>query len=115
MCLPERRIKDMRINDQNGSGNALTQSNGTSSVNRVDRNGDAKPASTAGSSSDSVQISGLAGQLSKTMQIGSADRSQRVSELAQAVRSGSYQVDGAAVSHAMVDHAMSMGKGAGVS
>jgi flagellar biosynthesis anti-sigma factor FlgM len=104
----------MRINDQNGGGNAITQTNGTSSVSRADRNGDSKPASAAGSSSDSVQISGLAGQLSKTMQAGS-DRSQRVNELTQAVRSGTYQVDGAAVSRAMVDQALSMSKGAGVS
>ena len=105
----------MRVNDQNGRGNALTQTNGTSSVSRADRNGDAKPASTAGSGSDSVQISGLAGQLSKTMQAGSGNRAQRVSELTQAVRSGTYQVDGAAVSRAMVDQALAMGKSAGVS
>jgi len=105
----------MRINDQNGRGNALTQTNGTSSVGRTDRHGDAKPASGAGSGSDSVQISGIAGQLSKTLAAGSSSRSQRVSELAQAVRSGTYQVDGAAVSRAMVDQAISMGKGAGVS
>jgi flagellar biosynthesis anti-sigma factor FlgM len=105
----------MRINDQNGQGNALTQTGGTSAVGRSERHGDAKPASTSGSSSDSVEISGIAGQLTKSLHAGSSTRSQRVSELTQAVRSGTYQVDGAAVSHAMVDHAISMGKGAGVS
>ena len=105
----------MRINDQNGQANALTPTGGASSVGRSERGGDARPASTSGSSSDSVEISGIAGQLTKSLQAGSSGRSQRVSELAHAVRSGTYQVDGAAVSHAMVDHAISMGKGAGVS
>ena len=111
----------MRINDQNGQGNALTQTGGSSStggsasVIRSERSGDAKPASTSGSSSDSVQISGIAGQLTKSLHAGSSSRSQRVSELAHAVRSGTYQVDGAAVSRAMVDHSISSGKGAGVS
>jgi anti-sigma28 factor (negative regulator of flagellin synthesis) len=53
--------------------------------------------------------------VSKTLAAGSSNRSQRVSELTQAVRSGTYQVDGAAVSRAMVDQALAMGKGAGVS
>jgi len=38
------------------------------------------------------------------MQSDSANRSQRVAELAAAVRSGTYQVDPQAVSRAMVDH-----------
>jgi flagellar biosynthesis anti-sigma factor FlgM len=106
----------MRINDQNGRGNALTTpTNGTSSVGRANSNTDGQTASTSGSGSDSVQISGIAGQVSKTLAAGSSNRSQRVSELTQAVRSGTYQVDGAAVSRAMVDQALAMGKGAGVS
>jgi flagellar biosynthesis anti-sigma factor FlgM len=106
-------MKDMRINDQNGQGNAITPTNGTSSAGRANANGNATSAS--GSGSDSVQLSGFAGQLSKSLQAGSSNRSQRVSEIAQAVRSGTYQVDGAAVSRAMVDQAISMGKNSGVS
>ncbi|MEI9973621.1 MAG: flagellar biosynthesis anti-sigma factor FlgM [Ignavibacteriota bacterium] len=105
----------MRINDQNGGGNALTQTNGISSAGRADRNTDSKPASTTGSSSDSVQISGFAGQLSKTLQAGSSSRAQRVSEIAQAVRGGTYQVDGSAVSRAMVESTLAMSRGAGAS
>jgi len=105
----------MRINDHNGQGSAVTPSNGAPSLSRANANANGKAASASGSGSDSVQISGFAGQLSKTLQAGSSNRSQRVSEIAQAVRSGTYQVDGAAVSRAMVDQALSTSRSAGVS
>ena len=108
-------MKDMRINDQNGHGNAVPQTNGTSSAGRANATANGKAASGSGSGSDSVQLSGFAGQLSKSLQAGSSNRSQRVSEIAQAVRSGTYQVDGAAVSRAMIDQAISMSKSSGVS
>ena len=55
-------------------------------------------------SSDGLQLSNLAGSLSKIMQSDSASRAQRVAQLTAAVRSGTYQVDPQAVSRAMVDH-----------
>jgi flagellar biosynthesis anti-sigma factor FlgM len=105
----------MRIDDQNGLGNTQsTQTGGASSAGRAGRDSNGSTASTSGSSSDSVQLSGFAGELSKSLQA-SSGRTQRLSELTQAVRSGTYQVDAGAISRAMVEQALSTGKGGGVS
>jgi flagellar biosynthesis anti-sigma factor FlgM len=74
----------------------------------------AKSAETSSSSpsADGVQLSKFAGSLSQIMQSDSANRSQRVAQLAAAVQSGTYQVDPQAVSRALVDHAISAGQNA---
>ncbi|MEO8592004.1 MAG: flagellar biosynthesis anti-sigma factor FlgM [Candidatus Solibacter sp.] len=56
-----------------------------------------------------MELSGFTDRLSRAMQDVSASRVQRLNELSAAVRSGSYQVDAKAVSHAMVSQAISSG------
>lgn len=104
----------MRIIDQNALGSTSSAKTGeTSSVGRGDRDGGAKKASAAGS--DSVELSGFAGQLSKTLQANSSSRAQHVSQLAESVRSGTYKVDAGAVSRAMVEHSLSASSSKGLS
>ena len=66
-------------------------------------------ASSSTSEGDGVQLSGFAGTLSKVLQSDSSSRSQRIAQLTAAVQSGTYQVDPAALSKAIVDHAVSGG------
>lgn len=105
----------MRINDQNGYGSTLpAETSGTSSVGRAGRDGEGNPARTSAAGSDSVQLSGVAGQVSRSLQT-AGSRTERLSQLTEAVRSGAYRVDGAAVSRAMVAQALSASQAGGVS
>lgn len=103
----------MRIVDNNNPGPAptdqTTRTTGTQATGTT-----AKGTSTTASSAapDGLQLSRFAGTLSQVMQSDSATRSQRVSQLAAAVKSGTYQVDSAAVSRALVNHAISTGQNA---
>jgi anti-sigma28 factor (negative regulator of flagellin synthesis) len=56
-----------------------------------------------GDSGDSIQISGASSALNRL----SADRAARIQQLTALVQGGSYQVSGAQVGRAMVDHAVS--------
>jgi anti-sigma28 factor (negative regulator of flagellin synthesis) len=61
---------------------------------------------------DGLQLSRFAGTLSRVMRSESASRSEKVAQLAAAVKSGTYRVDAAAAGHAIVSHAISVGQNA---
>ena len=104
----------MRIADNNNPGSAPTdqtaRTTSTQASGSVAKGTTTTPASSAAPAG--LQLSRFAGTLSQVMQRDSASRSQRVAQLAAAVKSGTYQVDSAAVSRAIVDHAISTGQNA---
>jgi hypothetical protein len=93
----------MKITDQGFTERLSPQ------TNRVDPASDSKSGSAAktGSSSspDSVQLSTLASRLQNTSTTDSA-RSSRLSQIAQAVRSNSFQINPAQISGALVSEAI---------
>jgi flagellar biosynthesis anti-sigma factor FlgM len=103
----------MRIVDNNNPGPApadqTTRTTGTQATGAAAKGSSASASSEA---PDGLQLSRFAGTLSQVMQSDSATRSQRVAQLAAAVKSGTYQVDSAAVSRSIVDHAISTGQNA---
>jgi flagellar biosynthesis anti-sigma factor FlgM len=101
----------MRIVDSTNLGNTTPAQTGrTGELNSVDSSGRSGSARKNGASAgDSVELSSFTDRLSRTMQEAAVSREQRISQLTAAVRSGSYQVDPAAVSHAMVNEAISSG------
>jgi anti-sigma28 factor (negative regulator of flagellin synthesis) len=66
-------------------------------------------ASAPPAAADELQLSKSAGTLSRVAQNDAANRSQRISQLAAAGRSGAYRVESAAVSKAIVDQAIGQG------
>ncbi|HVY92885.1 MAG TPA: flagellar biosynthesis anti-sigma factor FlgM [Bryobacteraceae bacterium] len=97
----------MRI-DHNNSGNPSLDRTGQ--VAGADSGSvGAKSGAPRGANTDGLQLSNFAGKLSQVMQNDSADRTGHVARLASAVRSGTYQVDSAAVSRAIVDHLVASG------
>ena len=101
----------MRIVDSTNLGNTTPAQTGRAgAVHPNDPKGKIGSAPRTGSStSDSVELSGFTDRLSRTMQDAAVSRAQRVTELTAAVRSGTYQVDPKAISHAMVSQAISSG------
>ena len=100
----------MKIVDTNNVGNTTSAQTGrTGELHSIDRAGKHGSADKSPGLKDSVELSGFTGRLSQTMQDATINRAQRISELTAAVRSGSYQVDAAAVSQAMVNQAISSG------
>jgi flagellar biosynthesis anti-sigma factor FlgM len=99
----------MRIDNNNPGAASVDQ---TAQTTQTQAAGSAKSAGTSSSSpaADGLQLSKFAGSLSQIMQSDSANRSQRVAQLAAAVQSGTYKVDPQAVSRALVDHAISAGQ-----
>ena len=103
----------MRIVDSTNLGNTNPAQTGrTGELRSIESGGKAGSAQRkAAATTDSVDISSFTDRLSRTMQAAAASRAQRVSELSLAVRSGTYQADASAVSHAMVSQALSSGNG----
>lgn len=90
-----------------GGGSPLEQTNRASGTESTGSTGKGAGPRSSNSDTDGLQLSGFAGTLSKVLQSDSTGRSQRVAQLAAAVQSGTYQVDPAALSKAIVDHAIS--------
>ena len=100
----------MRIVDSTNLGNSTpVQTGRTGELYPIDRAGKNSFTAKTSSTGDSVDLSSFTGRLSQTMQEASATRANRIEALSASVRSGSYQVDAAAVSHAMVSQAISSG------
>jgi flagellar biosynthesis anti-sigma factor FlgM len=68
-----------------------------------------------GSSSDSVELSGLAGQISQAESQNAASRSATVEQLRSEVSNGTYQADPAAISHGVVNEALAAAAAGGSS
>ena len=101
----------MRIIDSNNPANITSAQTGrsgeTSQVPSSGRNG-VSGAGKNGSGSDRVELSGFAGRVSQMLEKDAGARAERVAQLAAAVRSGSFQVDSAAVSKAIVSQAIAL-------
>ena len=101
----------MRIDNSNPGAAALGQTAPTTETQAASSTKKGSGASSS-SAADGLQLSKFAGSLSQIMESDSANRSQRVAQLAAAVQSGTYKVDPQAVSRALVDHAISAGQNA---
>ena len=90
----------MRINDPNSLGNALPpESTTTHPASRTDQ----KAPGTITVGTDRADLSEVAGRLSEILQSESASRAEKIQQLKEAVASGTYQVDSAALSRALVN------------
>lgn len=101
----------MRIVDANQSGNTTpSQADRTGATRAVGPSGSNSSGSgQVSQSGDSVELSGLSGRVSASLQADSASRAQKVNQVAAAVQSGTYQVDAKAVSKAIVNQALTGG------
>ena len=101
----------MRIVDSTNLGNTTPEQTGRAGeLHSADPIGKSGYAPRQGyTAPDSVELSGFTDRLSRTMQDAATSRTRRVSEVSAAVRSGSYQVNAEAVSHALVNQAISSG------
>src|ERR1700686_1086995 len=98
----------MRIVDSTNLGNTSSGQTGRAGeVRSTDPAGKAGSARRGSPRTDSVELSGSAGRLSRPTQESATSRAQHIGELTAAVRSGTYQVNTKAVSHAMVSRAIS--------
>ncbi|HXJ41514.1 MAG TPA: flagellar biosynthesis anti-sigma factor FlgM [Bryobacteraceae bacterium] len=98
----------MRIVDNNNLGNtALGQTARTAETQPSASSSKAAAQTGASSQPDELQLSSFAGKVTQGLHSDSTNRSQRVAQLAAAVQSGTYKVDPAAVSHAIVEHELS--------
>jgi flagellar biosynthesis anti-sigma factor FlgM len=68
---------------------------------------------TGGASSDSVELSGLAGKISQAVSQDAADRSAKVEQLRSQVGNGTYQADSAATSRGVVNESLASSATAG--
>lgn len=101
----------MRIVDPNSLGNALPAQTGRAGESQSVRpSGSGAAGKTGSTGGDSVQLSSLSGRISQTLEADSASRAQRISQLAAAVQSGTYQVDAQSVSSAIVDQSIVPGQ-----
>jgi flagellar biosynthesis anti-sigma factor FlgM len=95
----------MRIADPNSSSNTLpAETAALQPAAHAQQNG---AAGTTASGSDRTELSGLADRLTELLRGDSASRAQRIAQLKEAVANGTYHVDAAAVSRAIVDEALS--------
>jgi Anti-sigma-28 factor, FlgM len=103
----------MRVDDRNLNGVAGLQTGQTPDTHGAQRAG-----STSGSQvseshgGDRVEISGTAGLVSQALGAGSAERAQRIQQLAANYRSGNYQPNSLATSRAIVQDALERTDGA---
>lgn len=108
-----RRKTSMRINDENGFQGS-TPVKGVQSQKSQPVTGRAPSSeqdATVSSGSDRVSLSNLIDRVSQTLRSDSASRTEHVNQITQAVRNGTYQVDGAAVGRALIDQSLTASRG----
>lgn len=59
---------------------------------------------------DRVEISGLASRVAETLEDQAGPHAERIDALSADVQAGTYQLDSQALSHALIDQALSAGK-----
>jgi anti-sigma28 factor (negative regulator of flagellin synthesis) len=96
----------MKIQDPNVSGPNGIGSDKTRPASRVEREGQA---GAAGAGKDRVELSTLADRVWRALGVFSADHAARVERISQDYRAGTYVVDAAAVSRALVADALLFG------
>ena len=98
----------MKIYDRNPAGASPAEAARSQETQRLQREGHPedgrKPAN-----GDRVEISGLAGSVSRALSVSSADRAARVAALAADVRAGRYTPDSRATSRGMVSEGLAAG------
>jgi flagellar biosynthesis anti-sigma factor FlgM len=102
----------MKIDNRNDlSGVTTPAATGVTSVDSGDQR--TTVGGTGGTSSDSVELSGLAGKISQAVNQDAANRSSAVEQLRTQVGNGTYQADSAAISHGVVNEALASAATAG--
>ena len=97
----------MRIENQNLNGAAGLQTGRTPEATPTEGIGSSSSNRGAGSlSGDHAEISSLAGSVSQTLSAQAVNRAQRVQELAQQFRAGTYRPSAQSVSNAIVNDAI---------
>src|SRR5579864_8855430 len=97
----------MRIDDRNLNGAAELQTGRTPDTHAAERAGSTSGSQVSESrSGDRVEISGTAGLVSEALATGSAERAQRIQQLATDYRSGNYQPNSLATSQAIIQDAL---------
>jgi anti-sigma28 factor (negative regulator of flagellin synthesis) len=99
------RGSQMKITDNGFSERIATPAGRTQQTNESARNSSSGSASRTSGSSDTLQLSSIASKLQTNFS--DAGRSSRLSAIAQAVKSNSFQVDSMQISKAMVAEAAS--------
>ena len=94
---------NMRIADPNSPGNAQPTKPAVSQTAARPR----EDAGTISVGSDRAELSGVADRLSALLQADSSSRAERIRQLTEAVANGTYHVDAAALSRALVNQAIS--------
>lgn len=107
-CPAEYR---MRIVDSTNTGNSASAQTSRAGQTQATQpaGGGAAQRGKGAESSDRVELSGFSGRVAEALRTDSQDRAGRVAKIAQAVQSGAYKVDARAVSHALVNEAISTG------
>jgi anti-sigma28 factor (negative regulator of flagellin synthesis) len=97
----------MRIDDRNIGGAAAEQAARTKEAEKVSSGTPARGASSQGGFGDRVEFSEGLGQLAQAISTFGTERQERVQALASQYQSGTYKVDAAATSRAMINEALS--------
>lgn len=66
----------------------------------------AAPGTPVSQPNDTVELSGITGQVSETLASDASSRADKVNQIAAAVQSGSYQIDSQAISQSLIQHAL---------
>ena len=103
----------MKIVDQINLSPAATPSAKSATAPESGKRLEASRAAATGDSTDSADLSGLAGKISQAVSKDSASRAAQVEQLRAQVASGTYQVDAAATSRGIVNESLSNAAGAG--
>lgn len=97
----------MKINNQNPASIAA-QTGKTDATQATDTNRrTGQTRSSSGQTTDGVQLSSLAGRISHGLEVAEGSRAEYVNRIAEALRSGTYQTDSAAISRGLIDEALS--------
>jgi hypothetical protein len=92
----------MKIADLGMTGNPVGEAGKAHQAVRIDGGPIQKGSARDPGGSDRVEVSSLAGRVSRAVDALGAGRAAKVASLAEQYRSGTYQVNSAEVSHAMV-------------
>jgi flagellar biosynthesis anti-sigma factor FlgM len=102
----------MKIDNRNDlSGISPAAATGATSVDSGNRR--TTGGATGGTTSDSAELSGLAGKIAQAVGQDASDRAGQVEQLRSQVGNGTYQADSAAISRGVVNEALSSAATAG--
>lgn len=95
----------MRVQDRNLGGTPAPRAGQSAEPDRAHYGGPSE-ASRVGGGTDQVELSHLAGRLSRAIRATATERAGRVERLAKEVQAGHYAVDSAKVARALVKEAV---------